>query len=124
MLKKMILVGAIALLGVVAGLLHSQSSAQVTYDILLSPSPDRSGPVLLDGETVSGDIYVFTSPDDNVSTVRFFMDGSFLLEEKRAPYDLAGTKKDNTALIQIWNSGGTKVLDVSGLIHVGNLQAH
>ena len=32
--------------------------------------------------------------------------------------------KNDTALIQIWNSGGTKVLDVSGFIDVGNLQAH
>lgn len=72
--------------------------AQAGYDIFLSSSPDRSGAVLLDGETVNGDIYVFTSPDTNVSKVRFLVDGSFVKEEKHAPYDLAGTAGDGSAL--------------------------
>ena len=62
------------------------------YTILLSSSPDRSGSMSLDDKTVSGDIYVFTSPDEGVqSEVDFFVDGSFERREKKAPYDLAGT---------------------------------
>ena len=66
------------------------------YDLLLSLSPDRSNPVPLDGEAVAGDIYVFTSPDDGVSQVQFFLDdpemiGEPIQIENLAPYDFAAS---------------------------------
>ena len=61
------------------------------FDVLVSSSPNRSGAVSLDGETVFGDIYVFTGPDDRVRTVSFTIDGSHVRTESRAPFDLAGT---------------------------------
>jgi len=66
-----------------------------TYRILVSSSADRSSPVRLDGQTVSGKIYVFTSPDIDVDRVRFWVDnptmsGTPFRTENSAPFDLTG----------------------------------
>jgi hypothetical protein len=66
------------------------------YDLLLSLSPDRSNAVPLEGETVTGDIYVFTSPDEGISQVQFFLDdpemtGDPTQIENKAPYDFAAS---------------------------------
>ena len=45
----------------------------------------------LDGETVSGEIFVFTSPNESVKKVIFTVDGLHIRTESRAPFDLAGT---------------------------------
>jgi hypothetical protein len=65
------------------------------YTLLVSTAPDRASPVPLEGRTVSGDIYVFTSPDSGVLQVRFYLDnptmsGSPKRTENNAPYDFAG----------------------------------
>ncbi|MEX2378376.1 MAG: kelch repeat-containing protein [Dehalococcoidia bacterium] len=70
--------------------------------LMLSMSADRSGPVTLDGQTVQGDIYVFTAPDAGVNRVSFWVDDPTMTEqpfqvEGRAPYDLAGTDSDDSA---------------------------
>ena len=84
--------------------LSSLSAQTVTYQLLLSFSPDRSSPVLLQGATVTGDIYVFTSPDTGVNAtssnrVEFFIDDPQMLgapfrEERLAPFDLGGGTVD------------------------------
>jgi hypothetical protein len=71
------------------------SIASEGFDLLVSLSPIRSSPSLLEGATVSGNVYVFTSPETGVSRVRFFIDdparnGSPYRTEKTAPHDLAG----------------------------------
>ena len=69
------------------------------FDILLSLSPDKSGAVPLNGETVSGEIFVFTNTDDSVEGVTFFIDGELIRMERVAPHDLAGTVRgDGTGL--------------------------
>jgi glucose/arabinose dehydrogenase/N-acetylneuraminic acid mutarotase len=102
---------AVALaLAAVLPLLASSALAQTgEYDLLLSLSPDRSSPVALEGETVTGDIYVFTSPDTGVSQVRFYLDdptmaGTPILTESVAPYDFAGTASGGDA--KPFDSGG------------------
>ena len=77
-----------------------QSAAVVNYQLSLSLSNDRSNPIPLQGETVSGKIYVFTSPDTEVATsssnrVLFYLDdmemtGSPVQAERLAPFDFAG----------------------------------
>ncbi len=62
------------------------------YDLRLSSSSNRTGSVALDGEIVSGDIYVFTSPDPGVERVTFYLDGKLHREENGSPYDFEGTK--------------------------------
>ncbi|MFQ5786337.1 MAG: PKD domain-containing protein, partial [Alphaproteobacteria bacterium] len=82
------------------------SSASITasgstgYTLLVSASPDRTNPTQLEGQAMSGLIYVFTSPDQGVSTttknrVKFWLDdpamsGAPRQQEKNPPYDFAG----------------------------------
>jgi hypothetical protein len=67
-----------------------------SFDILVSQSATRSSPVPLQGQTVSGNIYVFTSPDtSDISRVRFYLDdpnmtGTPRQLERNGPYDFAG----------------------------------
>jgi hypothetical protein len=73
------------------------ASTDVSYDLLVSFSPDRSNAAKLDGITVRGNMFVFTSPDVDVTKVTFFVDDpgmtgtGYSKVENRAPYDLAGT---------------------------------
>jgi hypothetical protein len=65
-------------------------------DVLFSSSSDRSGPLRLHDATVSGNIYAFVSPDNNIVRVRFYLDdpsmvGTPFKTEGGKPYDLAGT---------------------------------
>jgi hypothetical protein len=104
-----------------------------TYRLLFSASPNRLSPVRLDAQTVSGDIYVFTSPDTDVGRVRFWIDnpamsGTPYRTESSGPFDLAGgsstlanpfrtTSMSNgqhsvTAALDLL-SGGTKVVSAT-----------
>jgi N-acetylneuraminic acid mutarotase len=65
------------------------------YGVVVSSSADRSAPIALDGQTVAGNVFVFTSPDSGVSQVRFYVDdpgavGAPFRTENLAPYDLSG----------------------------------
>jgi hypothetical protein len=66
-----------------------------TYNNLVSKSSNRASAVGLQGQTVSGLIYAFVSPDSGVSQVRFYLDnssasGTPLQTENNAPWDFAG----------------------------------
>ncbi len=61
------------------------------FAILVSDSPNRANPRELDGQTVGGNMFVFTSPDDGVEKVSFLIDGIEFNQETVAPFDLAGT---------------------------------
>jgi lysophospholipase L1-like esterase len=73
------------------------SSGGSAYNLLFSSSASRSGATSLAGKTVSGNMYVFTSPDTNVSRVVFYLDGVQIMTEGYAPYDFAGTATDGSA---------------------------
>jgi PKD repeat protein len=60
-------------------------------DLVVSTSPSRAEPVLLDGGVVTGDIYVFTDPVVGVASVEFRVDGVVTRTEVQAPFDLGGT---------------------------------
>lgn len=45
-----------------------------THELRVSAKTDRSGAAALEGIIVSGNIYVFTSPDTGVSQVAFWLD--------------------------------------------------
>lgn len=69
--------------------------------IFLSLRPDRSNPVLLQGQTVSGDIYVFVERPDT-DQVFFWIDDVDRLgqpdeTEFITPFDLAKTARDDSA---------------------------
>ncbi len=87
------------------GLLSGQHGVTLTVgtappvitSLLLSLNPTRSSAVPLEGSVVSGDVFIFTSPDTGVAEVSFFIDGVFEKRERNAPYDLAGGNSDGTA---------------------------
>jgi hypothetical protein len=45
------------------------------YSLRMSLLPNRSGYVPLNGQVVTGNIYVFTGPDTGVKRVSFYLDG-------------------------------------------------
>ncbi len=63
-------------------------------ELQLSTQPDRSGPMPLQGQTLSGRQYLFYPDEPGLTQVRFFLNGSLEKEENRAPWDLGGTGSD------------------------------
>ena len=73
----------------------SSAKAAGSYQLSVSSSADRSAAVPLDGTTVSGNIYAFTSPDTGVLKSVFYIDdpsaaGTLFHSEGTGPYDLNG----------------------------------
>mgnify|MGYP002622500653 CR=1 FL=1 len=65
------------------------------FTIAYSKSSNRSAPIPLNGAAVDGDIYVFTTPNESVDRVRFYLNdpnrtGSPFKTENNAPFDLRG----------------------------------
>jgi hypothetical protein len=88
------MVTLLAVLALVLAALSAPASAQ-TYALVVSSSPTRTSPAALQGATVSGSIYVFTTPTAGVRRVRYFLDDPQMLKSPRqidnnAPYDFAG----------------------------------
>ena len=78
---------------VASGALAAEASA---YDLVVSNAANRSGALPLAGNTVNGNIYVFTAPESGVTRVRFWLDdpqrtGTPIKTENAAPWDFAGT---------------------------------
>jgi acid phosphatase type 7 len=68
--------------------------------LLLSTRADRSAALELEGSTASGNIYVFVPDDPAITRVRFWLDnpqmsGGPTKNETNAPWDFAGTNKQN-----------------------------
>ncbi len=75
---------------------------QSAYALMVSPYADRSAAQPLQNAVVSGDIYVFTAPDDNIDRVSFWIDdpahtGSPDKIENVDPFDLGGTHASGAA---------------------------
>ncbi len=83
-------------LGFTGSIIRPSIQAAVSYSLLFSTSSSRSIPVALNGQTVSGSIYVFTAPDTiEIVRVRFYLDdqamtGAPRRTEGTAPFDFAG----------------------------------
>ena len=73
------------------------------FALMVSASANRSAPIPLEGANLSGNVFIFTSPDtSNISRVRFWLDdpshtGTPRRSEGSAPYDFNG----GTALIAL-----------------------
>ncbi|MBE9580321.1 MAG: tandem-95 repeat protein [Proteobacteria bacterium] len=80
----------------------SDEATYQSYTLLLSTSSDRSNSVSLQSETVTGNIFVFTGPDEGVEQVSFYLDdpdmnGAPRQVEEVIHYDFAGTAGDDSA---------------------------
>jgi hypothetical protein len=78
------------------------ATSAFAFDQLVSKFPNRSAPVVLQGQTLSGNVYVFTSPTSGVTRVRFYLDdpsrsAAPVKSEFGAPFDYAGTAGNGTA---------------------------
>lgn len=76
----------------------SFESGPPSYGILVSYSPDRLSPFPLDGANVTGQVYIFVTPTDNVALVQFSINGISMSTEGAPPYDFVGTYGDLTAV--------------------------
>ncbi|SDW60424.1 Kelch repeat-containing protein [Marinobacter mobilis] len=73
------------------------------FALMVSTNPDRSAATTLQGSTVAGQIYVFVPAQANMTRVQFYIDnpnkaGSPDQTENLAPYDMAGTQANDTAV--------------------------
>ena len=73
-----------------------------THTLMVSTSSTRSNPVPLHGQTVSGSIYLFVSPESGATRVRFWLDnlsmaGTPTKSEGNPPWDFAGTAQNGAA---------------------------
>ncbi len=75
-----------------------QGPGEVQHELMLSQSPARSFSSMLDSQTVFGDIYVFLSPEADVATVSFLLDGVLQTVEGTAPFDFNGAFPDSTPI--------------------------
>jgi hypothetical protein len=115
--------GINAVLAAVSTPVDAQTSGG-TYSLLVSSSSNRSNPSPLTGQTVSGNIYAFTSPESGVSRVRFYLDnptmsGTPRSVERTAPYDFAGgtvstANPFNTAGVSDGSHTITAAVELSG----------
>ena len=69
---------------------------QESYDLNVSMSSDRSDAVILDGESVSGNIFIFTAPDTGINQVTYYLDdpgmtGAPFSVDSVGPFDFSGT---------------------------------
>ena len=95
------------------------------FELIVSTTNDRSDGVALEGETVSGDVYVFMLPESGAVSVVFSLNGEEQRREGLAPWDFAGggddtafafhtTTIDNgehtiTALVELSEGGTTEI---------------
>jgi hypothetical protein len=83
-------------------LLHTACSETFgeVFGLTVSTDANRSDPLPLKKQTLSGNVYISFSPlfpQLEIRKVKFFLDGRFIKTEWYAPYDLTGTRYDGTA---------------------------
>jgi mannan endo-1,4-beta-mannosidase len=88
-----------------------------TYSLMVSGSPSRTSAVALDGNQVSGNVYIFMSPTSGVTKTSFWLDNPAMTGtpthiEGSAPIDFVGT--DPAGKGKPWNAsaaaGGTHTI--------------
>jgi len=101
--RKVAVVLAVSIALALSGLGIESASASTKSRLAVSLNSDRSSAARLDGSRVSGKIYVFVRNSKKLDKVDFYVDspqwrnGSPVRTDKKAPFDLAGTKADGTA---------------------------
>ena len=76
----------------VAAVLLAASSVWANQ-VLVSQSADRLGAITLDDAVLFGEVFVFfenTTPEDEIDSVEFYIDGKLETTDIMVPYDLVG----------------------------------
>ena len=101
--RKIVVVLAVSIALALSGLGIESASASTRSRLAVSLKSDRSSAARLHGSTVNGKIYVFVRKSKKLDKVDFYIDtpqwrkGAPVRTDKKAPFDLAGTKADGTA---------------------------
>jgi large repetitive protein len=106
------------------------AAAQTTsYSLLVSASANRSAPAPLQGANLSGNVYIFTSPDtSSISEVRFWLDnpnhtGAPRRTEGNGPYDFNGGTVSTANPFNVSNlSSGTHSVTAEIVLTTGGSQ--
>ena len=101
--RKVVVVLAVTIALALSGLGIESASASTRSRLAVSLNSDRSSAARLDGSRVNGKIYVFVRNSKTLDKVDFYIDSPQwrkrppVRTDKKAPFDLAGTKADGTA---------------------------
>jgi len=101
--RKVVVVLAVSIALALSGLGLESASASTRSRLAVSLNTDRSSAARLDGSMVNGKIYVFVRNSKTLDKVDFYIDSPRWTDrppvrtDKKAPFDLAGTKTDGTA---------------------------
>ena len=101
--RKVAVVLAVSIALALSGLGIESASASTRSRLAVSLNSDRSSAVRLDGSKVNGKIYVFVRNSRTLDKVDFYIDSPRWTDrppvrtDKKAPFDLAGTRTDGTA---------------------------
>ena len=101
--RKVAVVLAVSIALALSGLGIESASASTKSRLAVSLNSDRSSAARLDGSRVNGKIYVFVKKSKKLDKVDFYIDSPRwtnrppVRTDKKAPFDLAGTKADGTA---------------------------
>jgi Glycosyl hydrolase family 12 len=101
--RKVLVALAVSIVLALSGLGIESASASTRSRLAVSLNSDRSSAARLDGSTVKGKIYVFVRKSKTLDKVDFYIDSPRrtnrppVRTDKKAPFDLAGTKADGTA---------------------------
>jgi Glycosyl hydrolase family 12 len=118
--RKLVVVLAVIVALALSGLGIESASASTRSRLAVSLNADRSSAARLDGSMVNGKIYVFVRNSKTLDKVDFYIDSPRrtnrppVRTDKKAPFDLAGTKTDGTA--RPYNTG--KLADGTHTIRV------
>ena len=108
-----------------SGTANASRPSDATNSLVYSKASNRSTPAILDGATVAGNVYIFTTPDTSeIVRVRFYLDNPSMVgtptrTENGAPYDFAGgtvqtAKAFNTATLSEGSHSVTAAVELTG----------
>ena len=91
----------------------AQAVSNTSATLLVSLPSDRSSPVPLEGDVLSGVVYIFLAGADSADTVVFRLDGAIFRTENFVPWDMGGTSGSNASPVNAGASfgAGTHVVD-------------
>jgi hypothetical protein len=142
--RKVVVVLAVSIALALSGLGIESASASTRSRLAVSLNSDRSSAARLDGSKVNGKIYVFVRNSKTLDKVDFYIDSPRWTDkppvrtDKKAPFDLAGTRTDGTArpynttkladgthtirVVMTWASGRTSTWRGRFKVHNGGVK--
>ena len=94
-----------------------------TSGLYVSLTSDRSNPELMEGQTLTADVYIHTSGDLTAANVDFYLDGSFHKTESSEPFDFNGGAVASARPFNLSNlSAGTHTVTAKATLDDGSVE--